>query len=376
MIQVAKVALLVLAVAFILATALPFIRAPYWWVRMWDFPRAQIAVGIVGVLALYGLTNIGLTQTKPYEWVVFALLGLSAAYQVARMVPYTPLASVETVQASEGVAGERRLRLVVSNVLMENREAERWKQVVLAEEPDVIAVVEADAWWAAQLHDLKDDYPHTVERPQDDTYGMLLFSRFPLVAPEVRHLVEEDVSSIFTRVVLPVGDTVQFVVLHPRPPRPDVQQSSTFRDAELVLAAQAVEDRDGPVVVAGDLNDVAWSRTTRLFQELSGLLDPRIGRGLFSTFHADYWFLRYPLDHVFHSDDLTLVDLRRLGHVGSDHFPMLIELALEERREGEQDTPAADADAREMAEEMVEDATEQKAEEAPAEQHEREQEDQ
>ena len=377
MIATAKIALLALAILFIIATVLPFIRTSYWWVRMFDFPRAQIAIGMLVVLALYGLVNLGVTQAKPYEWVVFAMLGLGALYQVVRMVPYTPLASVQTVEASDGVDRERRLRFVVSNVLMENREIDRWTQVVLAEDPDVIATVETDAWWAEHLRNaLEEDYPHAIEVPQDDTYGMLLYSRFPLVDAEVRHLVEDSVPSIFTRAELPSGDTIQVVILHPRPPRPDIQQHSTWRDAELVLAADAIEDLETPIIVAGDLNDVAWSRTTRLFQELSGLLDPRIGRGLFSTFHAEHWYLRYPLDHVFHSADLTLVELRRLDAIGGDHFPMLIELALEEGREPEQDTPTAEAEDREEADEMVEDAAAEKAEETPAEQREREREDQ
>ena len=377
MIATAKIALLALAILFIIATVLPFIRTSYWWVRMFDFPRAQIAIGMLVVLALYGLVNLGVTQAKPYEWVVFAMLGLGALYQVVRMVPYTPLASVQTVEASDGVDRERRLRFVVSNVLMENREIDRWTQVVLAEDPDVIATVETDAWWAEHLRNaLEEDYPHAIEVPQDDTYGMLLYSRFPLVDAEVRHLVEDSVPSIFTRAELPSGDTIQVVILHPRPPRPDIQQHSTWRDAELVLAADAIEDLETPIMVAGDLNDVAWSRTTRLFQELSGLLDPRIGRGLFSTFHAEHWYLRYPLDHVFHSADLTLVELRRLDAIGGDHFPMLIELALEEGREPEQDTPTAEAEDREEADEMVEEAAAEKAEETPAEQREREREDQ
>ena len=53
-----------------------------------------------------------------------------------------------------------------------------------------------------------------------------------------------------------------------------------------------------------------------------------MGRGLFSTFHANHALLRYPLDHVFHSPDVALISLGRLGHVGSDHFPMRVEVAL------------------------------------------------
>ena len=46
MVSVVKVILLVLAIVLILATVLPFIKAPYWWIRMFDFPRAQIAVAV------------------------------------------------------------------------------------------------------------------------------------------------------------------------------------------------------------------------------------------------------------------------------------------------------------------------------------------
>ena len=113
--------------------------------------------------------------------------------------------------------------------------------------------------------------------------------------------------------------------LHPRPPSPGESQTSTDRDAELLLVGREIEDNAERVLVFGDLNDVAWSRTTGLFLKMSGLLDPRRGRGFFNTFNANYLLLRW-LDHVFHTDDFTLIDIARERHIGSDHFPIYIKL--------------------------------------------------
>jgi len=123
-----------------------------------------------------------------------------------------------------------------------------------------------------------------------------------------------------------------------------------------VLVAREVEGHDGPLIVAGDFNDLAWSYTTKLFQRLSGLLDPHIGRGFYPTFHARYPPLRWPLDHAFHSEHLAFVELRRLGAGGSDHFPMLLELAVVPSAASEQEAPDAEAEDHEQAEETIDEA--------------------
>ncbi|WP_425414922.1 endonuclease/exonuclease/phosphatase family protein [Rubellimicrobium mesophilum] len=109
----------------------------------------------------------------------------------------------------------------------------------------------------------------------------------------------------------------------------------------------------GPSIVAGDLNDVAWSHTTRLFQRISGCLDPRRGRGMFNTFHADYPIFRWPLDHIFHEASFTLVRLERLPHIGSDHFPVLAELCFEPAAEARQVTPEPAQEDLEEAQEKI-----------------------
>ncbi|MEZ5363268.1 MAG: endonuclease/exonuclease/phosphatase family protein [Bryobacterales bacterium] len=87
-----------------------------------------------------------------------------------------------------------------------------------------------------------------------------------------------------TDVRLPSGQRVRLYGLHPAPPAPQYSETTSQRDAELILVGREAKLYDKPVVVVGDLNDVAWSHTTRLFRRISGLLDPRIGRRTMSTF--------------------------------------------------------------------------------------------
>ena len=366
-----------LAVVLVAATALPLVRTSEWWVRMFDFPRLQITVVALAVLVGYSVFLAVEGGPATWEVALIALLAVAAAYQGLQMWPYTRLHEVQTVSVDpHDVDAERRIRFVASNVLMENRDGERWLRTIREVAPDLVAAVETDEWWAETASGLKDMLPHSVEVPQDDTYGMCLFSRFPLEDVEVRHLVEDTVPSIWATVRLPSGEAVSLTILHPRPPRPDIQQDSDLRDAELVMAGRDLDDVDGPVIVAGDLNDVAWSHTTRLFQEVSSLLDPRVGRGPFSTFHADHGWLRYPLDHVFHSEHFALAEIRRLGHIGGDHFPILVELALTPELAPLQRAPEADAAERDEADEMVEEAEDRLQTESASDRREREQEDQ
>jgi endonuclease/exonuclease/phosphatase (EEP) superfamily protein YafD len=140
------------------------------------------------------------------------------------------------------------------------------------------------------------------------------------------------------------GDVVTLYGLHPEPPAPSEAETSLPRDAELVLAGREVAESQPPTIVAGDLNDVAWSHTSRLFRRISRMLDPRIGRGMYNTFHARHWLLRWPLDHVFLSDTFLLRRLQRLPYFGSDHFPMFIAVDHVPAAGAVQEAPQPDAD--------------------------------
>ncbi len=353
-----KTFLMGLALFFIIATVLPFLRDEAWWIRIFDFPRAQIAVAGFLITAIYVYT----WDTKSVlEDVILVVLVVCVAYQAVKMFPYTPFASkqVESAEAGPNAAAKdstARLSILIANVLMENRASDRFLELVETYDPDVVLTVETDAWWADQLSVLDAAYPYHVKQPLSNTYGMILHSRLELTDPVVRHVVDDSIPSIHARVRLTSGVDVMLHCLHPRPPHPKEDTDTKERDAELLIVGREVKEQAEPAIVMGDMNDVAWSRTTSLFQKISGLLDPRVGRGMYNSFNAKNILLRWPLDHIFHSEHFKLVDLQRTPAWGSDHFSIFVHLEYSKTAELEQDKPQSDSEDEDRATETIEEA--------------------
>ena len=358
--DLARYAALVVAVLVIVATLASYTRAYAWWVRLSDFPRQQLA--ILGAVALVGL--LFLVQT-PLGYALALTLAVALIAQLLVILPYTRLWRRDLIDA-EGPKKPRTVRLLVANVLQDNREADKLVRLIEAEDPDLFLAVETDPWWAEQLGVLFERYPHNLARPIPNTYGLVMGSKLELIDPEVRYLLKKDVPSIRTGVRLPSGDTVLLYGIHPEPPAPGESDTSLPRDAELVIAGREIAEADAPTILMGDLNDVAWSHTSRLFRRLSGLVDLRVGRGFFSTFDANRPYMRWPLDHVFVTPDFRLRRIERLPHIGSDHFPILVELDYAPNAEADNAAPEPEADDREEADETLSDALKAGVQHQPA----------
>lgn len=349
-----KIVLYVIGGLFMVATLLPLIRYDHWIVRDFDFPHVQITT--INLLILLSL----LIFFPIYGWFnilfIVALVGC-LIYQAYIIYPYTPIAEKQ-VKKTQQDEGENSLSLMVTNVLMFNRNAQGCLERVEKEDPDVLLMVETDEWWCEQMSPIYKKYPNYIEYPLENTYGMLLYSKLPLEDYDIKFLVKPQIPSFHGKVVLRSGRRINLHCVHPEPPSPTESETSTERDAELLIAGKNIIDSDKPTLVAGDLNDVAWSYTTRLFIKISGLLDPRMGRGFFSTFHAKYPLMRWPLDHVFISQHFKLIDIKRLPTYGSDHFPIIVKLNYESTAEMEQEKPEPDEEEKELAEDKIEEIRE------------------
>ncbi|MDZ4723146.1 MAG: endonuclease/exonuclease/phosphatase family protein [candidate division Zixibacteria bacterium] len=347
-----KIALLIVGILMIVATILPTVRTNAWWIRVFDFPRGQIALITLACLVVYlwHFDNFSLLEN-----LFIAGLGLTVFFQSMSMYPYTLLSKVQ-VQKCVISPGLSTISLLVANVLMNNRNTEQLLSIIQEKNPDLVLTLETNQWWQERLKFLDESYPYSVSHLLDNFYGMFLQSRLELINPTVEFLIEKNVPSIHSIVRLSSGEHIELHCLHPKPPSPTENDTSTERDAELLIVAKSVKSSRLPIIVAGDLNDVAWSHSTALFQKISGLLDPRIGRGFFNTFSANIPFFRWPLDHVFHSDHFKLVEIERLAKLGSDHFPMFIKLNYEPTAIQKHTAPTADHEDHKEANEQIEKA--------------------
>ncbi|MGC3872916.1 endonuclease/exonuclease/phosphatase family protein [Halomonas sp. GXIMD04776] len=341
------------AATLLIATLLPFLPLHHWTVRSLDFPRLQLACLAIAVGIVQGLWG-----DAEWRWLSVTACGLVALIQGGYILPWTPLWPTQVKRIGQD-SERRNVTLLVSNVLTPNRNAQGLLRQIHEHQPDVVLTLESDAWWGVQLeHSLHQEWPYSVKIPLDNLYGMHMFSRIPLEDTEVKWLIQSDIPSIHTWLPMPCGTRIRLHAVHPRPPAPSESDVSLWRDGELLLVGKGIkQSAHQPTLVAGDLNDVAWSGTTRRFCRVSHMLDPRRGRGMFSTFHAKYPFLRWPLDHIFISDHFLLVDMKRLDGFGSDHFPILATLSYQPAQADENEPPVADEDDRRDAQETIEEAS-------------------
>ncbi len=306
----------------IAGSLIPLLREQTYWLRAWTYARLQILTLLILTSALL-LTVFGL-QLLLHK-VLFAMFFLCIILCLSDILPFSVFGTKQVRTFEEG-ARHISLSLLVANVLMENENYQALVNQIEHHDPDILFLVETDSNWARSLYSLTDRYPHQYLLPLEDFNGMLFYSKFPIMNVRERYLVQDHIPSLTIDLDVGHDEPIRFYGVHPRPPRPE--DATADLDKELMFVAHEAGHHLAPTLVTGDLNDVGWSSTTKKFLRVSGLRDPRRGRGLYNSYNAKNPFVRWPLDHLFQSRHFALKNMQRLEASGSDHFPLFIELAL------------------------------------------------
>ncbi|WP_169544599.1 endonuclease/exonuclease/phosphatase family protein [Sneathiella aquimaris] len=306
----------------LLASLLPLLPISHGVVRIFDFGRLQIAT-----IAILTAIILSLSQPDNSLDLVFLAMLLSAfVIQAIFIIRFTPLWFKQSAKSKTNADDETVIRFLICNVKQGNRDYSKLIELLRECEPDIFILMETDQAWTDAINDAFSHYPHTLTCPQDNSYGMFLASRLDMISGDIKFLLNDKIPSFHCTFRNDDDQQFDLISIHPDPPVPN--SDTMGRDAEILIAGKIAIDRKRPMIITGDLNDVAWSATTRRFMRLSQLLDPRQGRGMYNSFDARFPFLRWPLDHIFHSEEFELVNIMRQPFIGSDHFPMMYELAL------------------------------------------------
>ncbi len=321
--------LIVLSTLLILITLLSLIYdLRFWYYKILDFPRLQYLILGILFLSLFILAN-----TKWNFPSLSLLLGLIAVIVIHGLVIYPYLFGEKTVPdcQAETIKTDDTFSVLLANVLIDNRQSETFLNIVKQHDPDVLLTMETDDWWVEELQVLKENYPYQIEYPLDNAYGMALYSKLPMQNKEIKFLKHNDVPSFHMVMTLPSGKSFNFHAVHPVAPIPSKKYPDNVGEEEVALLkiGRLVAVNPLPSIVAGDFNDVSWSDTSRMFGQEGDLKNARMGRGLYNTFDATSYLMRWPLDHYFITNEFKLVELERLSKFGSDHFPLYARFVLD-----------------------------------------------
>ena len=317
---------IVIAIGIILST-LAWVTKTNW--RKWYIQGLRAQLLTVCYILLFLTVLLWTLEGNILLKILCTLYLLSAiCYCLHNIFPFTKLARPEVPTNNSNT---QEMLLMSANVRMSNQDYGKLLDRIEEVDPDIVLLTEIDQSWTDAIQKIESRYTHRILLPRDNTYGMSLYSKFPLAEKLIKFLVDEEVASIHCTIVHPDLGHVKFMGLHPRPPQPGRREED--KDLELIQAAALAAEHLDPMIVTGDLNDVAWSPATLHFKTISKLKDPRVGRGFFSTYNALLPAFRMPIDHFFISKHFEVTKIKRLEKIGSDHFPILLGVTLQRESE-------------------------------------------
>jgi endonuclease/exonuclease/phosphatase (EEP) superfamily protein YafD len=255
------------------------------------------------------------------------MMALALASLVAQGLPAILPGRTASANAVTPTCGGPALRIVSANVRFTNEMHAPFVDYLSRSDADVIALQEVTPEWDAALAPLYDRYPHRRVLPRTDPYGMALLSRWPLgQGAGTADFAGDGLPSLVATLKLADEREVRVIAMHTHwPITRGLQQQ---RDRSLHAAAQLAAADPVPTVLAGDLNLTPYAPAFARLLDESGLRDALEDVAWRPTWHAGFWPLALPIDHMLVSRDACVVAYEIGPDVGSDHQPLAVTLRL------------------------------------------------
>ncbi|HTI51861.1 MAG TPA: endonuclease/exonuclease/phosphatase family protein [Planctomycetaceae bacterium] len=301
------------AVAVALPAAAGFAARVWWIFELASHFRVQYFWSLlVATVALITLRR----------WRIGVLVGAFCALHAVLLWPfYAPSYRSQTARAN--------FKIVSLNLYSGNRQFDDVLRFIRDESPDVAVFLEVNERWGDSLTALDGEWPYSRMRAQRGTFGVALFSKRPFEESRIEFLANGFPAVMARLNVETAGEPAPVTIFGTHPMRPMLGVGDAARNEQLAALAKLVTARSGATIVVGDLNTTSWSPGFSDFSERVGLVDSRLGLGVQPSWPS---FLplpfRIPIDHCLVSPGIRIAD-RRIGpDVGSDHLPVIVDLAI------------------------------------------------
>jgi endonuclease/exonuclease/phosphatase (EEP) superfamily protein YafD len=219
------------------------------------------------------------------------------------------------------------LRLLHANVNAGNRNFDALISLVRTEQPDIFVVQEATRGWLGALEVLRDTYKHRLVVANRGEQHIALYSRLPLAEVKAEAVAGEFAppAHIIARITQDERAVTILTMHTPNPPDP---ARTAARNRELAFAAEVARESAKPFVIIGDLNITMWSPYFAKLKADGNLRDARTGFGVLPSWSPLEGLPLIPIDHCLVSPDVSVRNLRTGANIGSDHRPLIVELAF------------------------------------------------
>lgn len=274
----------------------------------------------------FSLLLLGLLLLTRRRWLILTSV-LCVSLLAQQILPwYIPGNSVP--------ANTTPLRVLASNLNVGNFEYSALLNLVQQEQPDVLVLTEVNDTWGKPLAPLRSQFPYWFGLSEDSSAGIAILSRSPLENPEIVRFSPDSTPSIVTQLTID-RHPVSLVAVHPLVPIRHV----LFHRRNRQFAAMSEQiDRSDSLIIVGDFNATMWSPYFRLLTTKLGLHDSRKGFGILPTWTTPSpvspfpaWLaplLAIPIDHCLLSRDIRATAMHIGAPVGSDHLPIVVDLAI------------------------------------------------
>ncbi|MGE0200431.1 MAG: endonuclease/exonuclease/phosphatase family protein [Candidatus Melainabacteria bacterium] len=280
-------------------------------------------------LVLQGVGLALLALWRPWETQQKVLMGallVALTVNLAAAWPYlAPLLSPGPAHHSVRAAGtSQTLTLLHMNVFHRNYRYAKVGNYIRAMNPDVLLLSEYDSKWRRGLRPetLKKSYPYSIIGANP---SLCVFSKYPLL--NIQYLWQKPFEHHLLRLQIALPEkTVNLVYMH----SPDPFSPWWFKLQGLIFdrAASLHREMGDPFILAGDWNSTPWSVHEEALRARSGLQDTLLQTGLQPSWPTFFPPLMMPLDQVWLSHDIRLLERHTGRYIGSDHLPVWVRVAL------------------------------------------------